>query len=63
MLARARGFRNFQHLRACRAAGARLETVAEPAMIDHALVERTLRQFGGAVQLAQWPSRRKARAI
>jgi hypothetical protein len=59
MIARAAGFRNFQHLRAAHAAGERLAKPEAPQTIDHLLVERTLNQFDAAGRLKQWPSRRK----
>lgn len=40
MLARAAGYRNFQHLRAAHAAEARLDTPALVAAVDFRLVER-----------------------
>ncbi|MDP2122176.1 MAG: DUF2087 domain-containing protein [Hoeflea sp.] len=59
MVARAAGFRNFQHLRAARLAGERLATLPAPQAIDHLLVERTLHQYDAQGRLRQWPSRRK----
>lgn len=53
MLARAAGFRNFQHFRASsQPDGAR----PEPA-IDHSKVEKAARHFGAGGQLLRWPSR------
>lgn len=66
MLARAAGFRNFQHLRAARAAGARLDAPPPPPPpdpADHRLVERALPLFDAAGRLAQWPARRKMQAL
>lgn len=58
MLARAGGFRNFQHLRAANASRTRLaeQPVAEP--VDHKLVERTVNLFDPEGRLTIWPSRR-----
>ncbi|TKA96711.1 DUF2087 domain-containing protein [Cereibacter changlensis] len=67
LLARAAGFRNFQHLRAepqsAPQTGAGLaETIAPPSSapetVDQRRVERALRQFAPDGQLARWPSRR-----
>jgi hypothetical protein len=58
MLARAVGFRNFQHFRADTAARARLEAPPEPApQIDHAALERLARNFDDRGRLARWPSK------
>lgn len=56
MLARAGGFRNFQHLRAAHAAGERLAE-ARTETVDHRLVERALHQFDAAGRLIRWPAR------
>ena len=56
MLARASGFRNFQHLRASHKAGARLIPVAEP-LPDLTRVQSALRHFDPAGQMTSWPSR------
>jgi hypothetical protein len=63
MVARAAGFRNFQHLRASHAAGERLANTGTPQAVDHLLVERTLNQFDSAGRLRQWPSRRKTQDL
>ena len=58
MLARAAGFRNFQHFRAASNAQQRLEQpapVREP--VDHALVERLTRHFDREGRLSHWPSK------
>lgn len=55
MVARAAGFRNYQHFRAVGSAAARLETPAPTA--DMAAVEQALRQFDGAGRLVRWPGR------
>lgn len=64
MLARATGYRNFQHLRTEPQTGhpVQLEITARqrpaPEAIDLRRIERALRQFTPAGQLARWPSRR-----
>jgi len=58
MLARAAGFRNFQHLRAAHRAAERPAAPAVAETVDHRLVERTLHQFDATGRLRQWPSRR-----
>jgi hypothetical protein len=55
LLARAGGFRNFQHLRANALAAQRL-TAPEP-QVDHAEVERLRRHFDAAGRLMRWPAR------
>ena len=59
MIARAAGFRNFQHLRAAHMAGQRLAVLPEPEPVDHRLVERALHQFDAEGRLQRWHSRRK----
>lgn len=56
MLARASGFRNYQHLRASKAAKTRLETLGAPA--DFKRVEKCLQQFDASGCLIRWPSKR-----
>lgn len=63
MLARAAGFRNFQHLRAAQKAGERLGRSADVENVDHRLVERTLFQFDEVGRLRQWPSRRNVQEL
>ncbi len=58
MLARAGGYRNFQHFRSASKAGDRLAEpppVLEP--IDHALVERVAGHFDDEGLFLRWPSR------
>lgn len=58
ILSRAAGFRNFQHLKASRAAESRMSAPAEPAAaVDHARVEVALRCFEADGVLARWPAR------
>jgi hypothetical protein len=63
MLARAAGFRNFQHLRAAHGAAERLSRPQASAAADHRLVERALFQFDDAGRLRQWPSRRNVQEL
>ncbi|HPF24718.1 MAG TPA: DUF2087 domain-containing protein [Hyphomonas sp.] len=64
MLARATGFRNFQHLKAAHQANERLTTESPPpAATDHSLVERALNQFDSSGKLMQWPSRRAVQEL
>lgn len=56
MLARAAGFRNFQHLRAARLAGDRLALPPGP-LVDFTRVAQVLRHFDGAGRLARWPAK------
>ena len=64
MLARAGGWRNFQHLRASEAAAARLAHDApEAAPADLALVERAFRLFDSEGRLAQFPARRRVQML
>jgi hypothetical protein len=55
LLARAGGFRNFQHLRANALAAGRLSR-ATP-LVDHVEVERLARHFDAAGRLLRWPAR------
>jgi hypothetical protein len=58
LLARAAGFRNYQHLRADTAARARLEAPPTPAPeIDHGALERLARHFDVCGRLARWPKK------
>lgn len=63
MLARAAGFRNFQHLRAAQAAGERMAHPPVPENVDYKLVEKTLLQFDATGRLLQWPARRKVQDL
>jgi len=63
MLARAAGYRNYQHLRASRSAQARLSEVPTTLDVDFRLVERALHQFDAAGQLMRWPSRRPVQEL
>ncbi len=56
MLARAGGYRNYQHLRDSAAAGLRLDAEPPPPA-DLKLVERALRHFDAEGRLARWPVR------
>ncbi len=58
MLARAGGYRNFQHFRAQRAAADRLEAPpAAAAPVDHKQVERVARYFDAEGKLTAWPAK------
>lgn len=58
ILSRAAGFRNFQHLRASKAAEARGKAPVLPQEpVDHARVEAALRCFDGDGVLTRWPAR------
>lgn len=58
MLARAAGFRNFQHLRAASKARAQLERPSPAAPeVDYVLVRRALEHFDDAGRLWRWPRR------
>jgi hypothetical protein len=55
LLARAGGFRNFQHLRASTLAAGRLS--APTPLVDHVEVERLRRHFDTEGRLIRWPAR------
>lgn len=58
ILARAAGYRNFQHFRAQAAAGARLEApLPAPDPVDHLLVERMARHFDAEGRMIRWPAK------
>jgi hypothetical protein len=63
MLARAAGFRNFQHLRASQTAGERMAQSVVPENVDYKLVEKTLLQFDASGRMKQWPARRKVQDL
>lgn len=65
VLARAAGYRNFQHFRAQNAAGAKLTAAppAPPAPVDLRLVADAARHFDAAGRLVRWPSRESRRAL
>lgn len=62
MLARAAGFRNFQHLRAANTALARLDAPQE-VTVDFKLVERALNQYDDMGRLRQWPAKRSVQVL
>ncbi|QDC08543.1 DUF2087 domain-containing protein [Oceanicola sp. D3] len=62
MLARAAGFRNYQHLNAANTARARLEEPPQPPA-DHRQVERAMAQWDEAARLRQWPARRAVQEL
>ena len=57
MLARAGGFRNYQHLRASVRSEERMDQPVAPAAVDHRKVERTLNQFDEVGRLLRWPTK------
>ncbi|MCR9138251.1 MAG: DUF2087 domain-containing protein [Alphaproteobacteria bacterium] len=63
MLARATGFRNYQHMKAAHAAHERLAKEPCSQAADFRLVERTLNQFDSEGRLTQWPSRRPVQEL
>ncbi len=63
MLARASGFRNYQHLKSAHEAKARLDAPAPPEAVDHRLVERALGWFDAEGRLARWPTKRKLQLL
>ena len=59
VLARAAGYKNFQHFRANHAAEQRLAKPSGPIeAIDHHLIEQTLRHISSEATLLRWPSRK-----
>ena len=63
MLARATGFRNFQHMRAQADARERLDhppVTVEPA-VDYVRIERLARYFDAAGRLTRWPGKHSDR--
>jgi hypothetical protein len=66
MLARANGYRNFQHYRAQLAAQDLLESpppAQEPEPVDLVRVKRLLRMFDSEGKLARWPSKRSLQEL
>lgn len=63
MVARAAGFRNYQHLRAANAAQNRLARDLSDHAPDFRLVEKALNQFDAQGRLIRWPSRRAVQDI
>ncbi|MCW2284120.1 hypothetical protein M2323_001733 [Rhodoblastus acidophilus] len=61
ILARAVGFRNFQHFRA--AATAQARPVPAPPPVDFALVQRVAGHFDEQGRLLRWPSRHSHRLL
>ncbi len=56
MIARAAGFRNYQHMRASDSARARIQE--SPETVDYKRVEKCLQQFDAQGCLIRWPSKR-----
>ncbi|WP_371347148.1 DUF2087 domain-containing protein [Ancylobacter sp. IITR112] len=65
LLARGAGYRNFQHLRADRAARARLALPAPPPAppADHTRCEKALRLFDPQGRLVRWPKKRNQQIL
>ncbi len=63
MLARAAGFRNYQHLKANHAAEERLSKPKLDATVDYKFVEKALAWFDEDGRLKQWPTKRKLQDI
>jgi hypothetical protein len=66
MLARANGYRNFQHYRAQLAARSQLESrppAQGPEPVDFVRVKRLLRMFDPEGKLARWPSKRSQQEL
>lgn len=57
ILARAAGFRNYQHFKANHDAEKRLAATQTIEPIDHVLIEHTLRHIDEEARLVRWPSR------
>ena len=58
MLARAAGFRNFQHMRAAHGFEEKLQTNVPAPVIHHKRIKRALNLFDDQGLLTQWPSKR-----
>ncbi len=63
MVARAAGFRNYQHFRAAHAAERRLAARQAPEPIDHRRVERALHLFDAEGRMKSWPSRQSVQDL
>ncbi len=64
MVARASGYRNFQHFRAQHAAQVQLETPSpEPETIDFIKVKQLIRFFDGEGRLIRWPKKYNQRIL
>ena len=59
LLAKANGFRNFQHMRASHKSAQRINEPTPSEAIDFSLVQKCLRQFDAEGILMRWPSRSK----
>lgn len=58
ILARAAGFRNYQHIKASHAARKRIDATIASGNPDYQLVERALQHFDQAGCMSRWPTRR-----
>ncbi|WP_319414472.1 DUF2087 domain-containing protein [uncultured Cohaesibacter sp.] len=64
ILARAAGYKNFQHYKADHNAEQRLKAQPQPAeQADHALIEKALRHIGDDIKLLRWPGRASHRSL
>lgn len=63
LLAKAGGFRNFQHMKSAQKSEARLSNSARVGAVDYALVDRGLNQFDDAGRLIRWPARNKVQQV
>ena len=63
MLARAAGFRNFQHLRAAHTASKKFDHQPEPTLVDHKAVEKALARFDEDGRMISWPTKRKIQTL
>lgn len=66
MLARASGYRNFQHLRAQLAAREKIESpppAPKPELVDFVRIKRLLRFFDSEGRLIRWPSKRSQQEL
>lgn len=63
MVARAAGFRNYQHLKAAHAAERRLSSRDVPEPVDHRRVERALNLFDTGGRMRSWPSRQSVQDL
>ena len=63
ILAKAAGFKNYQHFRSHTQPATPVETRQATAAVEHAVVERVLRLFTAEGCLIRWPSKAKQRRL